>query len=124
MARCSNNAIATMWMMGTFDNQFPWQGVPAEIVSQISGETMRAQWAAKNGCSPDPVETPLADLDEEGGTTAVLVEHQGCAKEFTFYRFDEMDHNWPGSSIVVAGKTNRDVHASGELARFFLRTTR
>ena len=41
------------------------------------------------------------------------------------YKFEGMDHNGPGSPFpVVPSLHNRDVHASGTMARFFLDNSR
>jgi polyhydroxybutyrate depolymerase len=118
---CPSPPVPTIWFIGTEDNQFAWEGTPTPIVSQLSGEDFRVAWAAQNGCSTElPAEEPVPDLDPDDGTTAVVYRHEGCTAPFVEYKFEGMDHNWPGSPFpVVPTLHNRDVHASGILTRFF-----
>ena len=121
---CSNTPVHTIWMVGTLDNQFPWEGEPGPIVSQLSAPDFQAAMVARNGCGADPTETPLEDVDPSDNTTGTLLHFEGCTRSFDQYVFDGMDHNWPGSPFLLVGDTNRDVSASGVLGRFFLANPR
>jgi polyhydroxybutyrate depolymerase len=121
---CSSPPVHTIWMIGTDDNQFPWAGEPGTIVSQLSAEDFETAMVARNGCQAAPMEEAIEDIDPSDNTTAVEREFQGCSRSFVQWRFDGMDHNWPGSPLVVTGNTNRDVNASGVLGRFFLENPR
>jgi len=117
---CSDLPLATIWMIGTDDNQFPLQGTPGPIFSQLSGEAFADQWAQHNGCSGEPIENSIEDTVPEDNTTATRFVYQNCAAAFEQWLFQDMDHNWPGSDVTVTGNQNLDVNASMELGRFLL----
>lgn len=117
-------AVHTIWMIGTLDSQFPWAGTPGPILSQLSGPDFQAAMIFRNGCAPEPVETAIEDIDPTDNTTGTKFEFQGCNRSFVHYRFERMDHNWPGSPFVLVGNPNRDISASGVIARFFLANPR
>jgi polyhydroxybutyrate depolymerase len=124
LQNCSSPPAHTIWMIGTQDNQFPWDGEPGPIFSQLSADDFRAAMVTRQGCNDTPVETAIEDIDTTDNTTATKIEFQGCNRAFVQYRFDGMDHNWPGSSTLLAGNSNRDLNASGVVGRFFLANPR
>lgn len=121
---CPSPPVHAIWMIGNQDNQFPWEGEPGPIVSQLSGPDFQAAMVARNGCATEPVETPIEDIDPSDNTTATMFEFQNCSRSFVHYRFDGMDHNWPGSPFIVIGDSNQDVSASGVIGRFFMANPR
>jgi len=120
MDHCGGGPQPLMWHIGSVDNQFPWEGKPGPVFSGLPGDSMKALWLAKNGCDGGEVTSRLPDLDPSDGTTVTRTVFTGCREDFEFYWYEGMDHNWPGSPHIVAGRTNRDVNASSLIARFFM----
>ena len=78
-----------------------------------------ATWAARNGCAPDPAETPVAD-------DVTLVQF-ACAPgdDVELYRIHDGGHSWPGSQFSVSiasivGPTTLSIDATRLMWDFFV----
>ena len=103
---------------GTADLLVPYAGNPL----YLSVEEVLNYWIGYNQCDTTPLVTQLADLDATDGST---VEHfvygdgdQGVTVEHL--KISGGGHTWPGGTDGRPG-TNRDIHASEEIWKFFSR---
>lgn len=103
---------------GTADPLVPYEGNPL----YLSVEEVLDYWIGYNRCDTLPVITQLADLDAADRST---VEHfvygngdQGVTVEHM--KITGGGHSWPGGTDGRPG-TNRDIHASEEIWKFFSR---
>ena len=103
---------------GTSDPLVPYGGNPL----YLSVEEVLDYWIGYNQCDTTPLVTQLADLDATDGST---VEHivydngdQGVTVEHM--KISGGGHTWPGGTDGRPG-TNRDIHASEEIWKFFSR---
>ena len=78
-----------------------------------------ATWAVRNGCAPDPAETPVAD--------DVTLVRFACppGDEVELYRIEDGGHSWPGSQFSVSiasiiGKTTLSIDATQLIWDFFV----
>ena len=77
-----------------------------------------ATWAVRNGCAPDPTETPVSD-------DVTLVQF-ACppGDEVELYRIEDGGHSWPGSQFSAAiasivGPTTMSIDATTLIWDFF-----
>ncbi len=113
---------------GTADRVVDYQGAGSTDASEVEGLTRAhfsylpapqwtADWAARNGCAPEPESIPPSG-DASG------VRYTGCnaGAEVVFYTIDGGGHTWPGGlPIPLVGKTSRDIDASQTMWQFFSR---
>ncbi len=82
----------------------------------LGAEAWVADWAARNGCDPQPVAIP-ATGDASG------VHYTNCQEnaEAILYTIDGGGHTWPGGlPIPFVGKVSHDIQASEVMWAFFL----
>lgn len=115
--------VPIMSFHGTADPIVDYEGSPG-----VAGPSERhwaylpapqwaADWAARNGCAPDP--EPISAVGDTRG-----VRYTGCdaGVEVVLYTIDGGGHTWPGGvPIPLVGKTSRDVDASETMWQFFVR---
>jgi len=85
--------------------------------SYLQAPQWTADWAARNGCAPEPESIPSS-----GDTSGV--RYTGCSAgvEVIFYTVDGGGHTWPGGMpIPFVGKTSQDIDASETMWQFFTR---
>lgn len=111
--------VPIMAMHGTADPIVPFDGGRVTCCGNptIAGapETM-ANWAAHDGCRPDPVEEPVA------GSVTVR-RWQGCKPGgvVELYVIGGGGHTWPGARVGgdLLGGVNKDIDASAVIWEFF-----
>jgi polyhydroxybutyrate depolymerase len=111
--------VPTMFIHGTDDATVPYNG------SQYypSAEGTKDWLVNKNECNQFPTIFEFSDIVNEGSTVKRFA-YTDCKKdaEVWFYRVENGGHTWPGAPEVASlGNTNRDIHASVEIWKFFSR---
>jgi polyhydroxybutyrate depolymerase len=103
-------AVPILAFHGTADAILPYGPYPGFV----------ATWAARNGCDPDPVDTPVTD--------EVVHRVYDCPRgaDVELYTVLEGGHTWPGSPFsqqieAFVGYTTFDIHATAEAWAFFER---
>jgi polyhydroxybutyrate depolymerase len=104
---------------GTADGFVPYSGglswpTPRPFPSVL---TWAANWARRNRCGPEPVESVVA-------TDVSRLEYTNCAENATvvLYTVRGGGHSWPGGQPLPewwAGPTSRRIDASSEMWTFF-----
>jgi polyhydroxybutyrate depolymerase len=104
---------------GTADSMAPYRGgtswVAAESFPDVG--TWTANWARRNRCAPDAVDTIVA-------SDVTRREYAGCADDASvvLYTIRGGGHTWPGGQPLpewFAGPTSRSIDASQEMWAFF-----
>ena len=106
---------------GTADRQTPYDGGKVWIAPMPfpSIPQWTARWAARNRCSPVPIDAVVAaDVRRRS--------YHGCADnaEVVFYTIEGGGHTWPGGPPFpewLLGKTTQSIDASREMWAFFSR---
>jgi len=108
---------------GTGDSVVDYWGSPREPAppggsfSYLPAPVWTANWAARNGCAPEPESIPPS-----GDTSGVRYTRCEAGVEVVFYTIDGGGHTWPGGTpIPLVGKTTRDIDASEVMWQFFAR---
>lgn len=103
---------------GTSDPLVPYQGNPL----YLSVEEVLDYWIGYNQCDIIPVTTQLADLDATDGSTVehLIYENGNQGVTVEHLKITGGGHSWPGGTDGRPG-TNRDIHASEEIWKFFSR---
>lgn len=106
---------------GTADALTPYHGgrspaFPKPLVLP-SIPTWTANWARRNQCETNPVESVVA-------ADVTRLEYTGCADDASvvLYTVHGGGHTWPGGGPIpewLAGKTSRDVDATSQMWAFF-----
>ena len=106
---------------GTADPMVPYQGGPSsDPFNPITFPDVRnwaANWARRNRCGPDPVESVVvADVTR--------LEYTGCADDaaVVLYTLRGGGHSWPGGKPMpewMVGRTSRGIDASSRMWAFF-----
>jgi polyhydroxybutyrate depolymerase len=111
-----------LFIQGTDDAEFPWEGRVGELSTTISARATIATWTGLNGCSADPAVTELPDMEDDG-TTVTLEEYRGCSggAELDFYVVNGGGHTWPGAPVEFVATKSLEIDASELLAEFFSR---
>jgi polyhydroxybutyrate depolymerase len=94
-----------------------WKGqVPSELPKHHGVDAAMAEWAAHNGCDPDPEET-LATPHVRRRTW------QGCDAATVLYIVDGGGHAWPGKPVPAFESTfgpgTTEIDASSLIFDFF-----
>lgn len=85
--------------------------------SYLPAPQWAADWAARNGCAPEPKIIPPA-----GDTSGVRYTVCNGGVEVVFYTIDGGGHTWPGGTpIPLVGKTSQDIDAGETMWQFFTR---
>ncbi len=122
-------AIPMLLLTGTEDPFVPIEG--GEMIGSgnvkdiISMDELVAFWVGQNSCNPTVNMQELPDIVSVDQSTVTLFRYSSCdcAADVWYYRINGGGHTWPGVSLplyeIIAGPTNRDIHASEELWKFF-----
>lgn len=126
-------ALSVLEIGGTADRLMPYDGgtvAPrAGIASRgtvLSLSQTVAFWAARAGCSKQPLTTYLSPVEPQDGTHVVKTEYRDCSKgnAVVSYTIEGGGHAWPdGWPYLPAwaiGITSNQLDASDVIAKFFL----
>ena len=107
---------AIMQIHGTKDSIVPYDGNEWSL----SIDSVMQFWASNNQCADSPVESDVADINKNDGSTVAHVTYGGCAGGYgvEHYRVVNGGHTWPGAGRNYPF-TNYDIDASAEIWRFF-----
>lgn len=94
-----------------------WKGdVPSDVPEHGGAEQAMANWAAQNGCDPEPVV-------DEISAEVVRSTWQNCAADTVFFHLVGSGHTWPGRPVPafedVFGYTTMDIDATELMFEFF-----
>ncbi len=88
----------------------------------VGAEDATASWALRNGCSADPVSTPIADTVNDG-TTSTRIQYQDCDRPVDLIRVDGGGHTWPQGYAYLGedkiGRVAQDFDADDLILEFF-----
>jgi polyhydroxybutyrate depolymerase len=118
---CSpSRAAPWLFIQGTEDAEFPWEGRVGELSSTISARATVAAWAGLSGCSTNPAVTELPDTEDDG-TTVTLEEYRSCSggADLDFYIVNGGGHTWPDAPVEFGSTKSLEINASELLAEFF-----
>jgi polyhydroxybutyrate depolymerase len=114
--------IPTLWVHGTEDTAFPWDGVTMGSRRRFSVQETMDRWTQLNGCVGDPVVDTLPDLVDD--STRVWTERwTNCAgnSEVMLYGIEGGGHTWPsGPGPFPPGRITREI-SSTEIVEFLQR---
>jgi polyhydroxybutyrate depolymerase len=105
---------------GTADPFVPYNGAPPGWLNPKpfpNVSTWAANWARRNHCGPNPVDsTVAADVTRR--------EYTNCAKNaaVVFYTIKAGGHQWPGGSPMpewIVGRQSNSIDATGQMWAFF-----
>lgn len=108
---------------GTADPMVPYEGGasgdPASPRDFPSVTSWTANWAQRNRCAPDPVETVVA-------TDVIRLQYLDCANDaaVALYTIRGGGHSWPGGEPLpewLVGSTRADLDTTGLMWEFFRR---
>ena len=116
-------SLSFLQIHGDADPIVPFNGAEAGgFVLPVVTETA-SFWAEGNNCSPEPMETDLADVATDDSSTVTLQTYIDCdnESEVRFYKVNNGGHTWPGGAPLppFLGFVNRDFNASAEIISFF-----
>jgi polyhydroxybutyrate depolymerase len=117
---CANfRPVPMIAFHGTADRFVPYNGGPAwaSTTPFPTVSEWTANWARRNRCGPDPVETVVA-------TDVTRVEYTSCAEEagVVLYAIQGGGHSWPGGKPMpkwMVGSTSSGIDATGQMWAFF-----
>lgn len=109
-----------LFMLGTDDPIFLWNGIPGAL---LSGPGTITTWRGFNGCT-DAVESGDLPDTADDGTTVRTERYADCAgdAEVVLYAIEGGGHTWPGAAFSVSptlGPVSQDVSANEVLTDFF-----
>ena len=115
-----HRAVPMIAFHGTADPEVPYNGGSSWVSPRPFPSTPKwaANWAQKNGCLPDPIEsTVAADVTRRAYT--------GCAgdADVVLYTVEGGGHTWPGGTPLpewFVGRTTRSIDATRLMWAFFL----
>ncbi len=124
---CSpTRAVPVFELHGTTDPIVPYAGSAQSGARSI--DDVLAYWTNNNGCAGNANTSAIADVNTADGCNIQSIHYNNCnnATEVLHYKIVSGGHTWPGMATVqypefIVGKTNKDVHASQEIWRFFSR---
>lgn len=115
----SNRLIPIMFVHGTEDSAFPWEGAVFGNVIRFSVEATLNRWKFLNQCQGDAVVDTLPDRVDDG--TRVWSESWtdcGGSAEILFYGVENGGHTWPsGPGPFPPGLVTREI-SSEEIVDF------
>jgi polyhydroxybutyrate depolymerase len=99
-----------------------WKGnVPDQIPEHEGAEQAMANWAAHNGCDPEPLVETISD-------EVIRRTWQNCDADTVFFYMPGGGHTWPGHPVPafepVFGHTTLDIDATELMVEFFLQHQR
>ena len=97
-------------------NQQYWKGdVPAGLPMHGGVDQAMAEWAAHNGCAPEPVEDRISP-------EVIRRTWQDCEAETVLYVVEGGGHTWPGRPLPgnQFGPTTTDIDATSLIFDFWL----
>ncbi|HYF47102.1 MAG TPA: hypothetical protein VD926_12875 [Acidimicrobiales bacterium] len=102
----------------TIADQNLWRGDRPEGLPLHRGvDDAMANWAANNGCDPEPTE-------ERVSPEVIRRTWSGCEAETVLYVVENGGHNWPGHPVPgfqeQFGHTTTDIDATALMLEFFL----
>lgn len=112
----ASHPTPVMEIHGTADPTVPYDG----NASMTPIPMVLLHWVQFNNCSPDPVVTPVPDVNTIDGCTAEHLLYPGGDNgvEVEHYKIIDGGHTWPGA-ILPIGVTNYDFDASEVIWQFF-----
>jgi polyhydroxybutyrate depolymerase len=88
----------------------------------VGAEDTTTAWAERNGCSPDPISTSIADTEDDG-TSSTRFQYQDCDRPVDLIRVDGGGHTWPQGDLYLSegriGKVAQDYDADDLILEFF-----
>ncbi|MEO8611266.1 MAG: PHB depolymerase family esterase [Chloroflexota bacterium] len=118
-------AVPMLVMNGTDDRVVPYEGgqVMGGRGDILSTEATVAFWAANNGCSGNPVETLLPDLNPRDQTRVYVRTYPNGSAPVVLYRIENGGHTWPGGAqylpVRMIGRVSRGINATQVIWDFF-----
>jgi polyhydroxybutyrate depolymerase len=104
---------------GTADRAVPYHGGKSWAAPNSFPDipTWAADWARRNRCSPNPVESTVA-------SDVTRLEYTDCADDATvvLYTVKGVGNSWPGGGPLpewLVGPTNRSIDATSLMWAFF-----
>jgi polyhydroxybutyrate depolymerase len=104
---------------GTADGATPYNGGTSWVSSRAFPDipTWTANWARRNRCGPNPIESVVA-------ADVTRLEYTNCADEaaVVLYTILGGGHTWPGGGALpewFVGTTSRSIDASSQMWAFF-----
>lgn len=114
-----HRAVPMIAFHGTADRIVPYHGARSWVAPVAFPDipTWAADWARRNRCRPDPVESAVA-------ADVTRLEYSGCADDaaVVLYTVAEGGHTWPGGGPLpewFVGPTNSSVDATSLMWAFF-----
>jgi polyhydroxybutyrate depolymerase len=122
---CSpSRAVPIFELHGTTDPIVAYGGSPQNGTKSI--DDALAYWRNNNGCTGNATTISLPDVNTTDGSTVQSIHNNACnnSTEVLHYKITNGGHTWPSMTVaqypeIIVGKTNKDVHASQEIWRFF-----
>jgi len=112
-------AVPMIAFHGTADRSVPYHGGKSWVapVAFPDMPTWAADWARRNQCRPNPVESAAA-------AAVTRLEYTGCADDaaVVLYTVTGGGHSWPGGGPLpewLVGPTNRSIDATSQMWAFF-----
>jgi polyhydroxybutyrate depolymerase len=116
-----SDPIPVLFLHGTEDPTFPWDGIPGELMSISS---MVSKWRRLDFCGPVPFTEDLEDRFDDG-TRVWLQSYTDCAagSEVSLYGIEGGGHTWPGTAPGLPERLGRVTYEIGnrEILEFFAR---
>jgi polyhydroxybutyrate depolymerase len=112
-------AVPMIAFHGTADRTVPYHGGKSWVapVAFPDMPTWAADWARRNQCRPNPVESLVA-------ADVTRLEYSDCADDaaVVLYTIREGGHSWPGGGPLpewLVGPTSRSIDATSQMWAFF-----
>ncbi len=111
--------VSLLYIHGNEDRIVPINGIP---LYSMSAESTVRFFRDRNGCSGEPYQFSVPDVDAEDGSTVSILTFADCRDKSTVvhYLINGGGHTWPGAAEDERlGNTNRDILASRIIWEFF-----